>query len=59
MPATKEILLEKLDVLKRKLDDEIESGNDPQSLRSEINRVQNEINRLNEALDSKESILKG
>lgn len=59
MPATKEMLLEKLELLQRKLEDELESGNDPHSIRQEIGRLQSEIARLNESLDEKGALLKG
>lgn len=59
MPATKEMLLEKLEVLQRKLEDEFESGNDPHSIRQEITRIQGEIAKLNESLESKGNLLKG
>lgn len=59
MPATKEMLLEKLELLQRKLEDEFESGNDPHSIRQEISRIQAEIAKLNESLDQKSTLLKG
>lgn len=59
MPATKEMLLEKLEILQRKLEDEFESGNDPHSIRQEISRIQGEIAKLNESLESKGNLLKG